>query len=230
MTDSSISNLIKPLLLRDRQSGSVSNLTVTEEQIETVIAPAVQEILSKLGQTSLQMLIRELEGYDQRTSTEGDGILDIINTISQKSPEALHGEQDIKMSPWHLWEARSDFVDMDKRGVYIIANFDGKPGEPPSPMSPNVIYIGETHGGTMNFKKRLRLFHRAAQNGEKKHAGGRSYFRQGFDPNFPKVYFSVLPSYLPDQHYNEARILYIERTLIGDYVSEHGRLPACNSK
>ena len=136
----------------------------------------------------------------------------------------------IKFSPWYRWEQRHDFLEMGRRGVYIIAHSKSAPRLAVPWLSPKVIYIGETHGGMMNLRKRLGKFHRAAQKGKGNHAGGRSYHREKFDPEFPNIYFSVIPCALQDQKLSTAWIYYVERKLIWEYASKHRELPICNSK
>ena len=80
--------------------------------------------------------------------------------------------QDVELSPWFPWHQMQDFPDMGKRGIYVIAQFDCPPTVTPSHLLSNVIYVGETYGEGASLRKRLRLFHTAAQRGKAKHAGG----------------------------------------------------------
>ena len=158
----------------------------------------------------------------------------IKSELRQEMPNTLSGhsrlEPDLQNSDWYNWDRHQDFPEMKFRGVYIIASAKRMPKTTIPWLSSNVIYIGETYGQTKNFKKRLREFHQAAQNRSDNHAGGVTYFGKSLDPSFSSVYFSVIPSELPDQKLNRAWIHYLERKLISEYETKYGRLPKCNSE
>lgn len=134
------------------------------------------------------------------------------------------------MSSWYRWDQRKSFEDMDKNGVYVIAEFGDTPSEPASHLSSEVIYIGISYGQKTCLSKRLEQFNRAAQNGTSNHAGGRSYYDPEHGRTFENVFFSVVPCALDDQVLNTARIYFLERKLIWEHASLHGELPPCNAE
>jgi len=98
-------------------------------------------------------------------------------------------------------------------------------------MTPgNIFYIGETHGRSATLRKRLRSFYKSGSTGNLGHAGGLTYFKLDFDPDFDNVYFAVLPCGIENHEVGTAWICFKERELIWNYADKHGRLPACNSE
>jgi hypothetical protein len=126
------------------------------------------------------------------------------------------------------WDSRTALPNLDSPGVYLLAHFQQPPSGPASPLDPAIVYIGETHG--KNLKHRWSQFHRAAfcckDDG---HSGGISY-RQRFGARIDDLYVSAFPverdslGIIPASYYT----LYVERTLLWDYVRRHGHERLCN--
>ena len=93
---------------------------------------------------------------------------------------------EVKFSNWCRWTERDKVLGQDLRspGVYLIArNLTRRTRA--SPLSPNIIYIGET---TTPLAKRLNAFEAASQYYYRgSHAGGNSLFKAEVYSNFQQT-------------------------------------------
>lgn len=131
---------------------------------------------------------------------------------------ALGGDMQFHLSEWLPWNKRDQLPDVP--GVYLIAKATPE----------NVIYIGKTWGGE-GLRRRLRNFHRSACSGNKGHSGGVTY-SEIFGSNTADLLIATHLSQVirPDPAIFNAYILFVERTLIWEYVELHGRIPVCNAE
>jgi hypothetical protein len=78
-----------------------------------------------------------------------------------------------KFSKWMKFSEYKEFEGRNLPGIYLLANFKNKPNDKSNPLSPEVIYIGETT--KQDLSKRLYQFSRSAFSRKKDHSGGLSY-------------------------------------------------------
>ena len=88
----------------------------------------------------------------------------------------------IRLSKWTKWADRNDLPNLDKKGVYLIAEGRGINGRPSvRDLTDKTIYIGCTPKGPLC--RRLHKFDQACK-GHTGHPKGRAYFAENICPEF----------------------------------------------
>jgi hypothetical protein len=138
-------------------------------------------------------------------------------------------EPDIQFTEWYVWDDLKSIPNNNKRGIYLIAQFDQKPEGHANPLDESILYIGETHGKSQSIFKRLNTFFKAARIGDMihKHSGGNRFNRE-LNGDLTNVYVSAYTPLLENENYLNPFILYVERKIIWDYVTKHTKIPRCN--
>jgi hypothetical protein len=126
----------------------------------------------------------------------------------------------IEFTPWVPWTERSQLTGARNQGIYLLAHFsDGAPAGPALPLDSHIIYIGEAHGQTLI--DRWRNFHRAANNGNGNHSGGRSYY-ENYGPIRKDLYVSCfLPPQMASVQLRTYFICFVEAKLVWEFAKAH---------
>jgi hypothetical protein len=128
-------------------------------------------------------------------------------------------------SPWLPWSDRKSFRDARLGGVYLLAHFKRTPRGAADPLSPCIVYVGETRKQT--FARRWTQFNLSASSGRLAHAGGSTYFAR-FKKLGGGLYVAALPVTGMKVRERSLFIRLYEYKLLCDYLEKHGRLPCCN--
>ncbi len=136
---------------------------------------------------------------------------------------------DIQFSEWYSWDDVKNIPNSNRTGLYIIARFDDVPEGAADPLAKEIIYIGETHGGSQTISKRLTMFFKAARigGGVHKHSGGNRFNRE-LGADLTNIYAAGFAPEFDDKRLLNPFIFYAERKLIWEYVVKHGTLPLSN--
>lgn len=156
----------------------------------------------------------------------------------------------VKFSAWRRWTDVSDsaWVGLNETGAYLLARFTGDvPVGAADPSTPDIFYIGESHGRTSCLRKRLGQFADSAGfSGPQKNG---HYAAWSYPEEFPMDALKAAPSSGPvtsAQHVYVAVCpyaaqptwprdtrgafpVYAESAAIWAYVLAQGRLPQLNN-
>lgn len=134
------------------------------------------------------------------------------------------------LSPW-VGLNQPEIKTFNRPGIYIIAVYSEEESRKPAdPLSRNILYIGETVNQTV--AKRLYQFKGSAFKQRNGHSGGWTLYNQRLEGETLEAENYMVTAFMPEKT-NEiarARIPYLERKLIFDWVVEHHRFPPCNRK
>jgi hypothetical protein len=134
-------------------------------------------------------------------------------------------------SEWIRFPEYKEFTGRNSPGVYLLANFKRKPSGRPNPLSPKVVYVGETT--KQDLSKRLYQFSRSAFSRKFGHSGGWSYSELFLNnkerKNSPEnLYVALLAVDKSNIEESTVYIKAIERVIIWEYYQSNGFTPKCN--
>jgi len=127
---------------------------------------------------------------------------------------------------WLPWSDRGNVSGAQHPGVYLIGRFDDNVPGSIDPIDPAILYIGETTGQTIG--TRLHQFNRSAFTGRQAHSGGWTFHTAHALADPPPWLFVTTVNLDTSELLAGVFIKYVERLLLWNYASAHGRLPACN--
>jgi hypothetical protein len=134
-------------------------------------------------------------------------------------------EPQVRFSPWPAWAERGQIRNAHLPGVYLLAQFDGRPPASVNETAREIVYIGEAAEGSL--LGRWQQFERAASEGKPGHRGGLAY-RDRFGPDTGELYVAA---FAPESLSRELRgvfIHYVYARLLWQWASRWDGEPLCN--